>query len=140
MLPVRDARQQDLVEVAQHGGERLGLLGRGGWQPRADLAGRDLRQHRQLAHALEVARGPVQRGGAVGPQVGQLGPSRFGAHVGHAMSAAVHLSAIEHLELDPGGLQPPAQRIAHGHRRSELPGALWQLVEGQAQRRLGQHL
>ena len=38
VLPVRDARQEDLVEVAQHRRERLRLLGRRSGQLRADLA------------------------------------------------------------------------------------------------------
>ncbi len=59
MLPVRDAGQEDLVEVAQHRLERLALLRRRDRQPRADLAGLDLREHRQLADALEVVGGPV---------------------------------------------------------------------------------
>ena len=65
MLPVRDARQQHLVEIAEDVGERLGVLGRRGRQPGADVAGRDLRQHRQLADALEVPRRPLQRRGPV---------------------------------------------------------------------------
>ena len=32
---------------------------------RAELARLDLREHRQIAHALEIVRNPVERGGAV---------------------------------------------------------------------------
>jgi hypothetical protein len=41
-LPVRDARHQDPVEVAQHGSKWLRLLGRGGRQGSPDLPGLDL--------------------------------------------------------------------------------------------------
>ena len=81
---MRDARQEDVVEIVEHGGERLRVLGRGRWQLRADLARCDLGQHGQLADALEIAGGPFERGGAVGPQVGLFGASRLGTHVGHA--------------------------------------------------------
>ena len=57
-LPVRDPRQEHLVEVAEHVRERLGALRRRGRQPRAQLARLDLREHGQLAHALEVATRP----------------------------------------------------------------------------------
>ena len=71
VLPVRERGQEQLVEVAEHVGERLGLLGRRRRQLRRQLAGRDLREHRQLGHALEVARRPLERGRAVFPEVAQ---------------------------------------------------------------------
>ena len=64
-LPVRERRHEDVVEVAQDGGERLGLLGRRRRQPPPQLAGLDLRQHRQVAHPLEIVGHPADRGGAV---------------------------------------------------------------------------
>ena len=64
-LPVGDARHEHVVEVAEHGGERLRPVGRCGRQPRPDLAGLDLRQHGQLADPLEVVGDPVERRAAV---------------------------------------------------------------------------
>ncbi len=57
--------QEDLVEVAEHRLERLRLLGRRLRQPRADLARLDLREHGQLADALEVVGRPVDGAVAV---------------------------------------------------------------------------
>ena len=68
MLPVRDAGEQDLVEVAQYRVEGLGLLGRRLRQPGADLARPHLREHGQLGHALEVVGRPVDRLVAVLPE------------------------------------------------------------------------
>ena len=65
VLPVGDAGQQDLVEVPQHRRERLALLRRRGGQARADLARLDLREHRQVADAVEVVGGPLERRAAV---------------------------------------------------------------------------
>jgi hypothetical protein len=62
---VRDARQQDLVEVAQHVREGLAVLGRRGGQLCTDIAGLDLREHGQIADTFEVLRGPLDRGRAV---------------------------------------------------------------------------
>ena len=64
-LPVREPRQEDVVEVAEDVRERLRLLGRRRGQPRAQLAGLDLREHREVAQPLEVRRDPLDRGGAV---------------------------------------------------------------------------
>ena len=64
-LPVGDPRQQDLVQVAEHRGERLGLLGRRCRQGRPDRARLDLREHRVLADVLQVAGDPIEGGGAV---------------------------------------------------------------------------
>ena len=44
------------------------------------------------------------------------------------------------LKADPRGLQPRLQRIAHRRRGRDLAGGLGQLVEGEAETRLGQHL
>ncbi len=84
-LPVGDPRHQHLVEVAQDRGERLPALRRRGGQRGADLARLDLREHRALADALEVAGGPVDRRVAVLPEAHfisslDLGP---GARVQH---------------------------------------------------------
>ena len=67
-LPVRHGRQEKLVEVAQDIGELLRLLGSRRRQLRRELAGLDLRKHRQVADPLEVARRPLERGGAVLPE------------------------------------------------------------------------
>ena len=65
VLPVRDARQQHLVEVAQDGGERLGLLGRRRRQPRADLArarpGRAPAARRRVRGSARPTRAPPGR-------------------------------------------------------------------------------
>ena len=55
-------------------------LRRRGGQPRAQLARLDLGEHRQLAHALEVRRDPVERRGAVLPQKLTCGASRSPSH------------------------------------------------------------
>ena len=67
-LPVGHRRQQDLVEIPEHGGERLALLRRRGRQCPSHLPWANLRQHRQLAHLLQVARRPLERSGAVFPE------------------------------------------------------------------------
>ena len=85
MLPVSDTGQQNLVEVAQDVGERLGIIWRRRWQPRADIAGLDLSQHRQLTDPLEIPSRPFERRGAVGAQIGQA----VGAQIGHAVLSAL---------------------------------------------------
>src|SRR4051812_5751899 len=55
-------------------------------------------------------------------------------------SMTVCLPALPHLESNPRLLQPLAERIAHSHRRRQLARALGQLVEGEAESRLGEHL
>ena len=64
-LPVGQAGQQDVVEVAQHGRERLARLGRRLGQRGPDRTGLDAREHRELADALEVGGSPVERRRAV---------------------------------------------------------------------------
>ena len=64
-LPVRECRQEEVVEVAQDVGKGLGLLGRRGRQLRRELARPHLREHGQLADALKVVRSPVDRSMAV---------------------------------------------------------------------------
>ncbi len=67
-LPVREAGQQHVVEVAEDVRERLALL-RGVRRKRgADVAGLDLREHRELPDALQVALEPLERGRAVARQ------------------------------------------------------------------------
>ena len=61
VLPVRQRGDDQLVEVAQHVRERLALLRRRERQLRGELARLHLREHRQLADALEIARRPVDR-------------------------------------------------------------------------------
>ena len=71
MLPVGDPGKQDLIEVLQDRRERLGILGRARRKPGTDLTGADLREHRQLADALEVPRRPLECGRSVTPKIGQ---------------------------------------------------------------------
>ena len=54
-LPVGEAGNDDLVEVAQHVREGLALLGRGAGQAAADPAGLRLGEHRVALHLLHVA-------------------------------------------------------------------------------------
>ena len=84
-----DARQDDLGEVAQHVGERLGFVGRAGRQRGADLTGLDAGEHRQLSDPLEVVRSPVDGSVAVGAQVDQRpwgGRDRIRVHVAGGVS------------------------------------------------------
>ena len=57
------------VEVVEQRRERLAVLGRRLGQPLEQPARLDLREHRQLADALEVRRRPLERRRAVAPQV-----------------------------------------------------------------------
>ena len=66
---MRDPRQEDRVEVVDHCRERLGIVGRGRGQRRPNRAGLDLREHRELACALEVRRDPLERERSVLPEV-----------------------------------------------------------------------
>ena len=61
VVPVRDAGQQDRVEVLEHRGERLALLRRRRGEPCADLARLDLCEHGEIAAVLEVPGDPVDR-------------------------------------------------------------------------------
>ena len=65
VLPVREGGQDQVVEVAQHVRERLAPLGGRFGQRGGELAGRNLREHRQLADPVEVACDPVDRSVAV---------------------------------------------------------------------------
>jgi hypothetical protein len=49
-----DAGKQDVVQVPQHRSKRLADLGWRLGQRAPDLTRLDLREHRQLAHSLEV--------------------------------------------------------------------------------------
>ena len=69
MLPVRDRRQDQLVEVREQRGERLAGLGRRLGQPLEQPARLDLREHRQVGDTIEVGRRPLERRRAVAPQV-----------------------------------------------------------------------
>ena len=59
MLPMRQARHDDAVEVGEHGVERLRLLGWMRWQLRSHPARLDLRQHRLVGDRLPVVGDPV---------------------------------------------------------------------------------
>ena len=70
-LPVRQPRHEHLVEVPQHGGERLPGLGRPFGERGLDRAGLDRRQHRlPLVDPFEVRREPLERGRAVVAEAG----------------------------------------------------------------------
>src|SRR5215211_8013897 len=55
-------------------------------------------------------------------------------------SSPGRLVLLEDLEADPGALQALDQRVAHGHGRGHLAGRLGEVVLGQAERGLRQHL
>ena len=88
MLPVRERRQEQLVEVAEDVRERLGLLGRRRRQLRRELAGVHLGEHRQLGHPLEVLRRPLERRGTVPAEV-QLGHRFF-----RSLSSCFHVRVL----------------------------------------------
>ncbi len=64
-LPMRDPRHQDLVQIAQQCREGLGLVRWRGGKRGPDRPRLDARQDGILPHVLEVARDPVEGGGAV---------------------------------------------------------------------------
>ena len=64
-LPVRQPRQEHVVEVAEHRRERLGLVRRRRRERCANVSGLDLGENGKLAHALEVGRDPLDRSGTV---------------------------------------------------------------------------
>jgi hypothetical protein len=61
MVPVRDAGNDDTLEVVEQGVEVLALLGHRGRHRGRDLARADLRQHGEVARALEVTHDPRGR-------------------------------------------------------------------------------
>ena len=61
-LPVGQAGKQDVVQVAQHGLERLRRLGSLGREGGPDRSRLDRREHREVADALEVRSSPLERG------------------------------------------------------------------------------
>ena len=65
VLPVRDAGEDDLLDVAQNRRERLRPLGRRRRQLRADLTRRHLCEHGQLGKPFEVRRDPFDGGRSV---------------------------------------------------------------------------
>ena len=65
---MRRSREEDLIEIAQHVGERLALLRWRRGQAAADVARLDLREHGEVADLLEVARRPFECGGSVLPE------------------------------------------------------------------------
>src|SRR4051812_38599317 len=54
-------------------------------------------------------------------------------------SMALTLPALFDRESDSGSLQALKEGVAHRRRRGQLPGPLRQLVEGEAETRLGEH-
>src|SRR5439155_23106404 len=69
MVPVRDAGQEDAVEVVEDVRERLPTLGRLVGKRRLDVARLDPCEHGQLADPLEIAGGPLEGRRPVAPQV-----------------------------------------------------------------------
>jgi hypothetical protein len=69
VLPVRDAGQDDAVEVGEDGGEGFAALGRRRRQRGAHLAGGDLRPHREGADPGPVVGDPVDDLVAVLPEL-----------------------------------------------------------------------
>lgn len=69
VLPVRNAGQEDLVEIAQDVRERLSALGRRWRESRADVTRLHLREHRILADTLEVACDPLAHSRRIAPEV-----------------------------------------------------------------------
>ena len=65
---MRRSRQEDLVEIVQHVGERLASLRWRRRQAAADVARLDLREHGEASDLLEVARRPLERGGSILPE------------------------------------------------------------------------
>ena len=90
-LPVGQAGQEDVVEIAEDVRERLRLLGRRGGQTRANLPRLDLREHRQLADALEVRGDPLERRRTVLAEA--HGPTPNGN--GRELAPAVGLELLE---------------------------------------------
>jgi len=68
-LPVREAGQDDLVHVAQHVGQGLALLRRGGRQLRADRPRLRLAEHRVALDLLHVAGDPLDDRVARAPEL-----------------------------------------------------------------------
>ena len=61
MVPVRDAGDDDTLEVVEQGVEILALLGHRGRHRGRDFAGAYLRKHGKVPRALEVAHDPGGR-------------------------------------------------------------------------------
>src|SRR5262249_11311534 len=59
MVPLRDRRHHQAVEVAHDGCERFALRRRGFRERVEELARLHLRQHRRFSHGVEVARDPI---------------------------------------------------------------------------------
>src|SRR5262249_56141396 len=76
-----EAGGRRVVEIARARRERLGVVRRRFRQPRADVAWLDLGEHRQFADAFEVRRGPFERRGAIGAQVGHAGAGAANSYV-----------------------------------------------------------
>ena len=68
MLPVCDAGEENLVEVAEHRLEALRLLGRRLRETSPDLPRPYRREHRQVPDALQVVGRPVHRAVPVLPE------------------------------------------------------------------------
>ena len=101
VLPVRERRDDQLVEVAEDVRERLAGLGRRDRELRRQLARLDLREHRQLVDALEIAGRPVERRGAVLPEAHGLSSRELvpGARVEDAVARQPRPPRLAEAEL-----------------------------------------
>ena len=59
MTPMRERRNNQAIEVGENRLHWLALLRRSGWKLGLEIAGLDLRQHRQLFDMFEVICDPV---------------------------------------------------------------------------------
>ena len=121
MVPVRDARDHDALEVVEQGVEVLALLRHRGRHRGGDFARAHLREHGEIARALEIARDP--RGSALQ----RCGEFTF-VHDGgcrHARRARRSAPAPESsLRLNRqfcSGFLRPAESPWCGDRRSSFP-------------------
>ena len=116
VLPVRQRGHDQLVEVAQDVGERLGLLRRRHRQLRGQLAGLHLREHRQLADALEIAAPPSRarrrrpRGSHSRPLLPQLVELLPRARVGDVVLRQPAAPRLPDRELDVAPARGPRAR------------------------------
>jgi len=66
---VCDGGKDEPLDIAEHRRERLAGFGRRLRQALEQLAGLDLREHREVADPLEVRRGPLESSRSVASQV-----------------------------------------------------------------------
>ena len=71
---MRQRRNDQAIDISKNRLHRLALLRRAGWQLRFEIAGLNLRQHRQIFDMFEVIRNPVD-------DLVTVTAEFFGAHV-----------------------------------------------------------